>query len=179
MRLGSWLSEASGDVRHQWSNGGRALLIAGAVAGIAVLMAGTVAVTALVYGYFDEDHEPPNNLRFANPQKITSSRLVMPGGSIEVVGVKCNDDDISHTTLGRFQWRQIDQLGLKPIIIGAGTRTYPPLECETTVFINVLPDEITPGLWRVEGFEEDVDTGEIEVWFTESVRVIAPRQRDP
>lgn len=142
---------------------------------ITVLRIGVPYILAVLLGLTllrasDPLLEPPNPLRYENPQALIGATSILPGGSIRVSAVKCNVSDKDVAVSGWADWRSgkvaIPYMEDRPsYIIAANT-------CITRNFTNKTPARIPPGVWKLVG--ADCIAPEFEVcaeWETEPFTV--------
>jgi len=158
-------------LKRMWANGGRGLLIVGAVA---VLVLVLNVITMLWLYWPDSDFEPMYGTGFDAPQEVTQTTIKV-GQPINVTGVtKCNSSDRLVSSAGTLHWKRLEpSITYVPGFSGAAT-TRLPHECVTQSFENAMPADVGPGVWQLTGQELVYFGGQLVqtlTWETQSFTV--------
>ena len=164
-------------------NNGNKLIALGLLA-----LAGSIIYAGFVWLSPEDDRfEPLGN--YNNPQPIQNEGPYRAGGAIEVIAIKCNLSDEVVIVSGNSEWQQLGE-GQRQIAYRMGTGEFFPSGfdlteedrargwdddgCRTTLFSNTLPDDITLGIWVLEGTDtaRKGDKTQDTHWETEPFEVV-------
>lgn len=94
---------------------------------------------------------------FPVPQTVMTTGPIHPGDAVEITGTKCMNREFP--TEGRSTWVRLSPSRvLRPK--SGGNIVVRPKGCTTATYENALPDDISPGVWRIEG----INTAFIGPW---------------
>ena len=103
------------------------------------------------------------------PQLIAEEGPFHAGDRLSVTAIKCNHSgqpvDVTVTAV----WEHVDSATLQTVPFVSGVVTRAP-GC-TTHQLNPQIPELSPGMWRLTGWDETAD-GQREPWYTENFDVI-------
>lgn len=128
-----------------------------------------IAGFSLFNSLSDDSHDP---LDYRNPQTIVFNLSnLRPGGTVYTSGTKCNRSDKDIPVTADTFWRELTtgKLTVRSSLT-SGIRIP---GCETKVYPNRIPEDLPPGMYRIEGYES-ARIGNVvqrEEWNTESFEV--------
>lgn len=158
------------EIKHAWGNGGRWLLIA-FVAWFAVTTSGAVFLGLLFVGKdpLGYNHNP---LELQIPQQIVNlaDEPFAAGDTLIVLGTKCNRSTSPLRVDGSNYWKQISPSTQTVPRNPSGSGVLQP-GCNTKVYLNEIPEALTPGRWRLEGENCTTSRDWCAVWFTDVFEV--------
>lgn len=112
------------------------------------------------------------------PQKVTSELHI--GGypafhysdKVAVEAVKCNNSDTTVVVRGQSSW--VRQGETREVVNTKNASVNRDPGCFTFHFNHVIQSNITPGLWRVEGYDQTISgtRDQIEGWYTDTFLVL-------
>lgn len=119
------------------------------------------------------------------PEQEVISRLegyddpsVFRSDIVVIRGTKCVNSKDPVAVAATSLWRLMEPVGPSVIVPYRNSITVRNHGCVTTEFRNRLPAEVTPGLWRMEGWDT-VDSGDgrkqVVAWYTQAFHVV-PRE---
>lgn len=140
------------------------------------LMVGLVVLLIFVYSTIAQIQTAPLNVFSVDvPQHLLNGDTFHPGDTVTVRVRKCNlvghpisVDGVSFFTEAAPTIRKLPRSATTGTVWG-------PLECKDAPFDNVLPMDLPPGQWRIEGTNTAHDEGreQIAPWYTDYFTVIA------
>lgn len=155
-------------LHHAWNNGERALILATAY----LVGASALLVSVILFSFCSrEDEFSP--LRNVVPQDVPIHTAV-PGGTLTVNAVKCNDSNKAVGVEGSVFLRNRDNPAILVAIRERGMVVREP-GCVTKQYKNPIPFDVPPGRYRLEGVDitRAGDKEQREPWWTEDFLILA------
>lgn len=135
----------------------------------------TLAVGPSLVVWLTQPYAPLGN--YPVPQAVLSrvpgveGPAVLHGQPVRVRGLKCNDSAEPVAVTGATYAVREDPRQTVLLMQGAGVREP---GCHAFSYANLLPPEVGPGRWRLEGFEEVVQGSDRQrkAWYSEWFEVV-------
>lgn len=163
-----WIDHEAALVRRLWGNGGRSLIISGALALCSIF----VLAAAIVYSVLTATTTFAP-FAYTSPQHVITS-IVVQGGFVGVDATKCSKSlgDVAFDS--RSWWRRLSDNALIPFKVEDGLVR--ASGCTTLHFENLVPFDLPPGSYQLEGVDTAYsDDGRVqhETWKTQPFQIIA------